>query len=74
VNRLNVMPYRFNANSLIHLFPERFGIRPSEDGAGYHEVDGRDWATIRDRAAASRDTLWGEASRLGYRPGVRSTH
>lgn len=73
VNYLNVMPYRFNPNSLIHLFPDRFGIRPSEDGAGYHEIGGRQWASIRVRTPEILAVIRGEAARLGYRPGVRSS-
>ncbi|MBP7127075.1 radical SAM protein [Myxococcota bacterium] len=41
VGHLNIMPYRFDSNSRIHLNPGEFGIRITADGRGYSEEGGR---------------------------------
>ncbi|HOU53578.1 MAG TPA: radical SAM protein [Myxococcota bacterium] len=70
VGHLNIMPYRFDSNSRIHLNPERFGIRITADGRGYSEDGGREWPEVQARIRQAQQRYQQAACHWDYCNGV----
>jgi len=70
VGHLNIMPYRFDSNSRIHLNPEQFGIRITPDGRGFSEEGGREWPEVQARIRRAQERYQQQACHLDYRNGV----